>query len=346
MSKLKQYFHPKPFKLESGKSIENPVLAYHTFGEINEKRSNIVWVFHALTANSDVPDWWTSLVGDGQTIDPKNNFIICVNVLGSFYGSTGPRSKQPIDGSAYGLDFPQFTVRDVVKAQLILADELGIDRIKMAIGGSFGGFQALEFALLFNGKIDHLVLLCTSAKETAWSIAIHESQRLALTADKSFYENDALSGQDGMKAARGIGLLTYRTYEAYKKLQTDDDERLDDFSAASYIRYQGDKLVKRFHAHCYWFLTKCLDTHDLGRGRGGVEKALQQINIPTLVIGINSDKLVPAAEQKFIAQHIPNAKYIEIESEFGHDGFLIEGKKIGELIKDSLGEMSLKKHRK
>ena len=139
-----------------------------------------------------------------------------------------------------------------------------------------------------------------------------------------------------MRAARGVGLVTYRTYEAYKQTQSDNDGRIDDFRAASYIRYQGEKLVNRFHAHCYWYLTKCLDTHDLGRDRGGLEKALQKIRARARVIGISTDRLVPIAEQKFIALHIPGAEYIEIESDFGHDGFLIEGDKIGEKIKECL----------
>lgn len=336
MSQLHIYKYPMGFELDSGEVLYHLEIAYHTFGEINEQRDNVIWVFHALTANADVVDWWPELVGKGKTINPDEHFIICCNVLGSFYGSTGPRSMNPETGNPYGLQFPSFTVRDVVKTQLLLAESLNIQKVKMLIGGSFGGFQALEFAFLFKGQIDHLTLVTTSAKETAWSIAIHESQRLSLTADPSFYHNDEKAGQAGMKAARGIGLLTYRTYEAYKKLQTDDDGRLDDFSAASYIRYQGDKLVNRFHAHCYWCLSKCLDTHDAGRDRGGLEKALQSIKIPTQVIGIATDRLVPTDEQKFMAQHISNAEYIELESEYGHDGFLIEGEKIGSVIKKHL----------
>jgi homoserine O-acetyltransferase len=333
---LKTFTHPVPFCLESGQSIEQLTVAYHTFGSINEKRDNIIWVFHALTANSDVLEWWPSLAGEGKFLDPNEYFIICVNVLGSFYGTTGPRSKHPLNGHAYGLEFPQFTVRDVVNTQLLLAEHLGIDRIKLLLGGSFGGFQVLEFALMYKGQIDRLAVIGTSAKETAWSIAIHESQRLAMTADKSFYNNDDHAGQDGMRAARGIGLLTYRTYEAYKLTQSDHDGRLDDFSASSYIRYQGDKLVNRFHAHCYWYLSKCLDTHDLGRDRGGLEKALAMIRIPSLAIGINTDRLVPNAEQRFIAQHIPQGTYREITSEFGHDGFLIEGEKIEKVLTEFL----------
>jgi homoserine O-acetyltransferase len=336
MTALKTYQHPGEFRLESGQTIKNLTLAYHTFGELNDTKDNVIWVFHALTANSDVLSWWPSLSGEGKYLDPAKHFIICVNTLGSFYGSTGPRSNHPLNGHPYGLEFPRFTVRDVVNSQLLLAEALGIKRVRLALGGSFGGFQALEFAVMFGGDLDHLALVGTSAKETAWSIAIHESQRLALTADKSFFQNDEKAGQDGMRAARGIGLLTYRTYEAYKLAQSDDDERIDDFKAASYIRYQGDKLVNRFHAHCYWYLTKCLDSLDLGRNRGGLEPALGSIRFPAIIIGIRTDRLVPVAEQKFIAEHMPHGEYIEIESEFGHDGFLIEGDKIGRAISEYL----------
>ncbi len=336
MSELNIFSCPQPLTLEIGGVIPTFELAYHTYGELNEKRNNVIWVFHALTANSDVAEWWPSLVGEDLDINPKDHYVICANVLGSYYGTTGPRTKNRDTAEAWGLDFPQFTVRDVVKAQVILAEHLGIKQIKMALGGSFGGFQAMEFAYLYQGHIEHLCLLVTSAKETAWSIAIHETQRLALTADQSFYENTETAGQAGMKAARGLGLLTYRTYEAYKALQSDNDGRIDDFRAASYIRYQGEKLVKRFHAHCYWYLGKCLDSHDLGRNRGGVEAALKQIEIPTTVIGISNDRLVPVAEQKFIAAHMPNATYVEIHSAYGHDGFLIEGKKIGAVLTNQL----------
>ena len=336
MSEVKTFNFHNSFVLESGSVLGNLTIAYHTFGHFDPGKNNVIWVFHALTANSDVADWWPGLVGDDKAINPNEHFIVCANVLGSFYGSTGPRSIDPKNKKPFGLDFPQYTVRDVVSAQLLLAEHLNIYQIKMVIGGSFGGFQALEFALMFNGILDHLTLIATSAKETAWSIAIHESQRLALTADRSFFGNEPTSGQAGMKAARGIGLLTYRTYEAYVETQTDNDQRIDGFMAASYIQYQGGKLVNRFHAHCYWFLTKCLDSHNLGRERGGLVKALESISIPTQVISIDTDRLVPPLEQKFMADHIPNATYHTIHSDFGHDGFLIEGGQIADIIKNNL----------
>lgn len=332
MNLMKTLTLEEPFELESGNIINNPIIAYHTYGVFNPNRNNVIWVFHALTANSDVVDWWPSLVGYDKAINPENHFIVCANVLGSVYGTTGPRSKNIHTGEPFGMTFPQFTVRDVVGLQLKLAERLNITQIKMLIGGSFGGFQALEFALMYKGTISHLTLIATSAKETAWSIAIHESQRLTLMADRTLYENESDSGDSGLKAARAIGLLTYRTYEAYVALQTDEDERIENFKAASYIQYQGDKLVNRFHAHSYWFLTKCLDSHNIGRGRGGVIKVLESITIPSLVISLSTDRLVPPAEQKFMADHINGAEYHVVHSDYGHDGFLIEGDQIAQVV--------------
>ncbi|MCH2043944.1 MAG: homoserine O-acetyltransferase [Saprospiraceae bacterium] len=325
------------FELESGVQISNLRIAYNMYGSPNAKRDNVIWVFHALTANSEVVDWWAGLFGEDKTIDPEQYCIICANVLGSYYGSTGARSINPETEETYGLDFPRFTVRDVVRVHHILRSYLKIEEIFLCIGGSFGGHQALEFALESTVPIQHLCLLACSARETAWSIAIHESQRMAMESDPSFYENHAKAGETGIKTARAIGLLSYRTIEAYIRTQTNKDVVLDDFRASSYVRYQGEKLARRFHAHCYWLLSKCLDTHHIGRGRNAnddIAEVLATIQIPTLVIGIDSDMLIPPSEQRFIAQHITNAQYKEISSAFGHDGFLIETEKIANLLKE------------
>ena len=316
-----QYFQPgEDFVLENGQSINKLRIAYHTFGQLNETNSNVVWVFHALTADSNPTVWWKGLVGENDLIHPADYFIICVNTLGSPYGSTQPDN----------LDFPVFTVRDVVNTQLLLAEYLGIDRIFLAIGGSFGGSQAMEFAYSFQGQIDHLVLLVCAAKETAWGIAIHQAQRLALQADCTFGEING--GAKGLKAARAIGLLTYRTHDAFIQTQTDDEDLIDDFKAQSYINYQGEKLVARFNALSYYYLNKCLDTPNMGRGRGGVKKALKKITCPSLVIGIDTDQLLPCYLQKELAQQLYHATYAEIKSDYGHDGFLIETQQISELI--------------
>ncbi len=329
----------EPLVLESGATLPNLTIAYHTFGELNEERDNVIWVFHALTANSDVSDWWSGLFGAGELFDPEKYFIVCANILGSCYGTTGPRSINPLTGNAYGMDFPNITIRDCVSAHLCLKKHLGIDEIYLAIGGSCGGHQVQELGFLYPDKIKRLGLLVTSARETPWAISIHEAGRMALENDVTFYENEDKAGAQGLRTARGIGLLGYRTVDAYIKTQSDTDERTDDFKASSYVRYQGDKLERRFYAHCYWHLLKALDTHHIGRGRGGVEKALSKIPIPTLVMSIASDMLIPPSQQKILAQHLPMAKYVEIPSAFGHDGFLIETDAIGQAFMSWLEEV-------
>ena len=307
-----------------GGQINNLQVAYHTYGKLNNDKSNVVWVFHALTASSDVMDWWPGLFGENDLFNPKEYFIICANVLGSPYGSTAPQD----------LNFPFYTARDVVNSQLLLAKHLNIERIYTAIGGSFGGNQALEFGHSFKGEIDNLIVIACSARESAWSIAIHEAQRLAIEADQTFGEPNG--GNAGLKAARGVALLTYRTSAAYIAQQTDTDERVDDFKATSYIRYQGDKLVNRFNALSFYYLSKCLDTHNVGRGRGSEKKALQAIGANTLLIGLSTDFLIPPTLTKEMANHIPNSVYKEIDSDFGHDGFLVETGKLTEVISDYL----------
>ena len=322
----KIYKYQEPFKLESGECLDELQIAYHTYGKLNAEITNVVWVFHALTANADVMSWWPGLFGEDDFFNPKDNFIICANVIGSPYGSTTPNY----------LDFPEFTVRDVVKAQLLLAVKLGIDNIKVVIGGSFGGSQALEFAYSFQGKIENMVLIASAALESAWGIAIHEAQRLALKADNTFGEVGG--GSSGLKAARAIGMLTYRTSGAFIDSQTDNDGRVNDFKAASYIRYQADKLERRFNALSYYYLSKCMDSHNIGRDRGGIRNTLASMETRTLVIGIDSDQLLPTHLQKSMVANLPNATYREINSNFGHDGFLIETEKISKLIRKFIVE--------
>jgi homoserine O-acetyltransferase len=340
---LQIYQHLHPVQLERGAVLPAVQIAYHTFGTLNPTKDNVVWVFHALTANSNPTDWWKGIIGENTWIDPQRHFIVCANVLGSFYGSTNPRVHHPQTHQPYGMRFPLFTVRDVVTLHHLLRAYLEIETIKVAIGGSFGGHQALEFALAAPNCVQSLVLLATSARETAWSIAIHEAQRMAIETDPTWRNNTPEAGAQGLKTARGIGLLSYRTIQSYIDRQTDRGDKVDDYKAASYVRYQGDKLEKRFHAHCYWYLTKCLDSHNIGRGRGGVETALQQLDVPCTVIGIDTDMLIPPSEQQFLAQHLPQGRYYEVSSAFGHDGFLIEVQAINTILKkhfERLGEAS------
>lgn len=323
---MQLFHHKEAFELENGKTLPELVVAFHTYGTLNHDQSNVVWVCHALTANSDVADWWPGMVGEGAAIDPSKHFIVCANILGSCYGSSGPLSIDSQTQEPYFHRFPMVTIRDMVKAHILLRKHLSIEKIHLLVGGSMGGYQAMEWALMEPIRIEKLFLLATSSTESAWGIAIHTAQRLAIEADQSWQNRHAEAGQKGLKAARAIGMLSYRNYQIMVQQQTDPDvEKLDGYRASSYIQYQGDKLVNRFNAHSYWLLTKAMDTHHLGRGRGGkLAHLLHSIDQPTLIIGIDSDILCPLMEQAFLAEHIPNSHLINIDSQYGHDGFMVE----------------------
>lgn len=334
-----QYFHyQQPFHLESGQFLPELTIAYHTYGTLTPN-SKVVWVCHALTANSDAADWWKGLIGEGEVIHPQEYFIVCANILGSCYGTTGPLSIDPRTQQPYYHQFPLITIRDMVQAHILLREHLGIEQIFMLLGGSMGGYQALEWSLMEKERISRLFLLATSPAESAWGIAVHATQRLAIEADATWHQASAKAGEKGLKAARAIGMLTYRNYGIMVEKQTDENtDKIDDFRAASYINYQGDKLVKRFNAFTYWTLTKTMDTHHLGRGRGGkLEPLLASIHQPTLLVGISSDILCPLEEQRFMARHIPHCKLVEIDSAYGHDGFMVEGEKISAYLREWLG---------
>ncbi len=329
---LQFYNYNNAFTLESGDTLPEITIGYHTFGKLNETKNNVIWVCHALTANSDVSDWWKNMFGEGKIFDPKKHFIVCANILGSCYGSTGARSISSNTQQAYGTDFPLVTIRDIVRAHNLLRQHLDIAEIELCIGGSCGGHQVMEFAYLIPEKINKIALLVSSARETAWAIATHAAQRLAIQADSTWQEDNNRAGQNGLKAARGMALLGYRTFDSYTKSQTDESEKLDDFKAASYINYQGKKLQDRFYAQCYFSLTKTLDTHHMGRGRGGIGIALEKLKMPAFILSIESDILIPPVEQHQLAEHLPNATFISLNSNYGHDGFLVEAETINELL--------------
>jgi homoserine O-acetyltransferase len=322
-----------PFITETGYTFsEGITIAYHTYGTLNASKNNVIWVCHALTANSRVDDWWSGLFGPGRILDPATHFIVCANVLGSCYGSTGPRSIDPTTREPYGMHWPLLTIRDWVMAHDRLRQHLGIEEIHLCLGGSCGGHQVLEFACMIPDRIKQLGLLVTSARESAWAIAGHEAQRQAMLADPSLYTNMDRSGADGMRAARGIALLGYRTIEAYIETQTDTDEKVTDHRASSYIRHQGEKLVNRFYAHCYWHLLRTLDTHHIGRGRGPIPEVLKKLKMPATIIGIDTDHLIPVAQQLYLAGHLPGADMHILHSPYGHDGFLIETDQINRIF--------------
>ncbi|MEO5942921.1 MAG: homoserine O-acetyltransferase [Ferruginibacter sp.] len=331
---MHQYNYNRNFLLDTGNSLPGITIAYTTLGKLNEDASNVVWICHALTANSEVDKWWPGIVGDGCIIDTSKYFVVCANILGSCYGSSGPLSIDPKTDKPYYSTFPLITIRDMVKAHMLLREHLAIEKIHLLVGGSMGGYQAMEWSLMESKRINKLFLLSTSATESAWGKAVHAAQRLAIEADPTWKNTAENAGLNGLKAARGIGMLTYRSYGVMIKTQADTDaEKMDDYKAASYINYQGDKLANRFNAYSYWILTKAMDSHHLARGRGGnIDETLKQITQPALIVGISSDILCPIAEQQHLADFIPNATLIEIDSDYGHDGFLIETEKIGESL--------------
>ena len=270
--------------------------------------------------------WWAAAVSSTR----PGQFIVCANVLGSCYGSTGPLSANPATGERYYHDFPTITIRDMVHALDLLRQELGIVRIHTCIGGSVGGEQAMEWAILEPTLIKNLVLIAVSAVASPWCIAFNESQRMAIEADPTWYDRRDDAGATGMRAARAMAMISYRTYDTYGFTQAlDNNEQLDGFKAAGYQRYQGDKIAGRYNAFTYRILSKAMDSHNVGRNRGSILNALGQIKSRTLVVGIRSDLLFPPAEQQFLARHIPDAVYQEIDSLYGHDGFLIELKPLG-----------------
>ena len=319
------YKYKKPFKLESGKQLPELQIGFNTYGTLNKNKDNVVWICHALTANSDVFDWWKGFVGENDYFNPKEHFIVCANIIGSPYGSTHPLSINPVTGQPFYLAFPQLTVRDLVRSHQLLAEHLGIKNVDILIGGSLGGQQCVEWAIMAPYFIKNLVLIATNAKHSPWGVAFNESQRMAITSDRTFYANSPDGGQKGLKTARSIALLSYRNYKTYSVTQQEEkDSLVDGYKASSYQNYQGNKLVNRFNAYSYWYLSKTMDSHNVGRGRHGVEKALSLIRARTLVIGIKSDVLFPIEEQQYLFQHIPKSVFAELDSFYGHDGFLIE----------------------
>jgi homoserine O-acetyltransferase/O-succinyltransferase len=336
MERTDHTFHyNKPFTLEGGETLPSFQLKYTTAGRINAERNNVIWICHALTGSADFTDWWGGLFTADGPFDPSKHFIICANILGGCYGSTGPLSYHPQTGKPYYHDFPAVTIRDVVNAFDLLRQNLNISTVHTLIGGSLGGQQVLEWAILQPEVFQFIIPIACNASHSPWGIAFNEAQRLAIQADPTWKGNEPRAGLEGLKAARAIGMISYRQYETYQETQSEkNNEVTDDFRASTYQRYQGDKLANRFNTYTYWLLTKLMDSHNVGRKRGSIVAALEAIKAKTLIIGIDSDVLFPLTEQKFLAENIPGAKLEVIKSLFGHDGFLVEFEHIKNIIKN------------
>lgn len=336
MSKIYNYHHV--FELECGQSLPAVTIAYDTWGTLAPDRDNVVWVCHALTANSDVADWWPGTIEHNRFLDPEKYYIVCANILGSCYGSTGPSSINPATGQPWWGDFPRVTMRDMVSAHRLLASHLGIDHVRLLVGSSIGGFQCLEWCIAEPGFARNAVFIATAAQATPWQVAFNETQRMAIDSDSTFGKPSAQAGMAGMAVARAIALLSYRGGKAYNKTQVDTGHAATcfDHRVQSYQHHQGEKLCRRFNAYSYYRLLQAFDSYDVGRGRGGVERALQRIEARTLVVAITSDILFPVEEHEVLTRNIPDARFEVIDSDFGHDGFLVESDQLNAIIQHFL----------
>lgn len=358
---------PEPFPLESGEILPGVTVAFETYGTLNVDGTNAVLICHALTGDAHASDynyrsngksngtssskhkgWWNELIGLGKAFDPSKYFVVCSNILGGCYGTTGPTSINPNTGNKYGTNFPQITVRDMVSLQYKLLTKLGVNKLQAIAGGSLGGMQVLEWSLMFPEFVEKIIPIATAAQHSAWCIGLNEVARKTIIDDPVWNKGD-YSNQPhaGLSTARMIAMISYRSAESFNKKfgreikpnkTTLNKYFHSGFQVESYLRYQGDKLVDRFDANTYLLITRAMDLHDVAQGRGSLGKALGSIKAKTLCVGINSDILYTATEQKDIASLIPESSYFEIDSIHGHDAFLIEFDQMNFTIKNFLND--------
>jgi homoserine O-acetyltransferase len=355
------------FQLESGESLPSVKVAYETYGKLNEDGTNVILICHALTGDAHASDynyknnglvsnsnqnkqkgWWDELIDTGKAFDPEKYFVICSNILGGCYGTTGPTSINPWTGKIYGAGFPIITVRDIVNLQYKLLTTVGVNKIQAIAGGSLGGMQVLEWAIMYPELVERIIPIATAARHSAWCIGLNETARKAIMDDPIWNNGDYdIQPRSGLSTARMIAMISYRSYESFNKKfgreinhngKIKNNYSKINFQIENYLHYQGNKLVDRFDANTYITISKAMDLHDVSRGRSSFAETLGSIKAKALCIGINSDILYPPSEQKEIASLIPNSKYYEIDSIHGHDAFLIEFDQLNRPIKNWMGE--------
>ena len=354
---------PHYFRLESGKYLGPITVAYETYGQLAPDGENGVYIAHALTGTAQAgghsgqeKGWWEPLIGPGKVFDTNKYFIVCANVLGGCYGTTGPTSLNEKTGMPYAMDFPVVTIRDMVRVQKHLLDHLGVKHLKIVSGGSLGGMQALEWAVTYPELVDVVIPVAASERLTPLAIAYNQAGRRAIMNDPNWLGGRYYSRTfpvDGLALARMIGTLTYKTNETFeerfgRKLagrSRDYYNFFQDFEVESYFNYQGQKLVRRFDANSYLYLTKAMDLHDLGRGYPSVLSALRRIKSKVLLIGLSSDLLFPPVEIRGLAVELRragvDATYRQLQSTFGHDAFLLEFAQLSQIIGEFLAEAGL-----
>ncbi len=326
----------QPFPLESGEVLQEVQVAYRIWGRLNAARDNAVLVCHAFTGWADLETWWKPLLGVHQALDPNQDFIVCSNILGSCYGTTGPTSTNPATGKPYSATFPQITVRDMVHLQAQLITHLGIESIKLVIGGSLGGMQVLEWAVSYPERVRSLAVIAASGRHSAWCIGWSEAQRQAIYTDPNWqagnYAPDCQPLQ-GLAVARMIAMSTYRSWDSFThRFGRQPATVSDQFAIASYLKHQGQKLIKRFDANTYITLSYAMDRHDITRPGLTYESVLQSIQQPTLIVSIPSDILYPPVEQQELARLIPHSTFSRLNSPHGHDAFLIDMTALNQIV--------------
>ncbi|NUU05966.1 homoserine O-acetyltransferase [Leifsonia sp. C5G2] len=352
------------FTFESGESLPFVRVAYETWGELSPERDNAVLVLHALTGDShaigpagrghSTPGWWQGIIGPGKAIDTDRWFVVAPNMLGGCQGTTGPASLAP-DGAEWGARFPFTTIRDQVNAQAALADALGIERWGAVVGGSMGGMQALEWGVSFPDRVARLAVIAAPPYSTADQIALNSVQIEAVRTDPLFRGGQYYDAEDGdgphrgLALARRMALLNYRSpSELNARFQRAWQSGISPlggggrFAVESYLDFHGNKFTRRFDANSYLTLVEAMNSHDVGRGRGGLAAALSRVTARTLVVGIDSDRLFPVEGQEQIAYHVPDTLDgrvpVVIRSDFGHDGFLIEDDAVSAQLRRLLTE--------
>lgn len=324
-----------PFTLESGVVLPAAAACYNTYGELNADKSNLLVVCHALTGNSRLDLWWGTLLGPGKALDTSKYMVLCANVLGSCYGSTGPTSVDPTTGRPYGASFPDVTIRDTVRLHMEVARSLGVRSVACVVGGSMGGMQALEWGLIGGDFVRRCVVIGCGAAHTAWQIGISETQRQAVYMDPNWRGGDPdplHPPAQGLSLARQIAMISYRTAKGYESKFGRQTDEAGQWQVRRYLAYQGERFLDRFDAVSYVKITEQMDTHDVGRGRGGVDAALAGMRARVLVMGIDSDVLYPLEEQQQLVARIPGSQLAVIRSVNGHDGFLLEHEQVNERI--------------